>query len=304
MEVKRGAEKRCAGPLFDYSGTMDERQAAAGFAALAQETRIKLLRLLTECGATGLSAGALASRLGVPSSTLSFHLAALEQAGLIHATRQGRQMFYAVRFAGLRSLLAFVTETCCAARPELCGDLARLLPAEEPREPGLAPAFNVLFLCRHNAARSIMAEAILRKIGGARFHAFSAGSEPAAAPLPEVVRLLRTLGHDVSALRSKSWDEFLNASAPRMDFVITLCDTPRGQRCPDFGDLAVTAAWPLPDPKKFAGTPAERGVLLNELYAGVRRRLEAFASLPFARLDRRGARTRLAEIADGRRAFA
>ena len=140
----------------------------------------------------------------------------------------------------------------------------------------MTPAFNVLFLCTHNSARSIMAEAILAKVGGDRFRAYSAGSDPVAAPIPEVIAKLRALGHDVPGLRSKSWNEFTGPDAPRMDFVITLCDTLDGQVCPDFGDVAVTGAWPLPDPAKFTGSDVERATLLNELYAGLRRRIEIF----------------------------
>ena len=158
-----------------------------------------------------------------------------------------------MRFFGLRSLFSFLTETCCGGRPELCGDLARLLPDDLPEEEHMTAAFNVLFLCTHNSARSIMAEAILDRIGKGKFNAYSAGSEPARSPMPEVIDKLETLGHDVSGLRCKSWDEFTGPDAPRMDFVITLCDTLHGQDCPDFGDKPVTAAWPLPDPAKFTG---------------------------------------------------
>lgn len=84
-----------------------------------------------------------------------------------------------------------------------------------------------------------------------------------------------------------------------MDFVITLCDTPDGQVCPDFGALAVTGAWPLPDPARFVGTPVERSAMLNELYASLRRRIEIFTSLPFATLDRAAMRARLDEIGGG-----
>ena len=164
----------------------------------------------------------------------------------------------------------------------------------------MTPAFNVLFLCTHNAARSIMAEAILDKLGGGRFRAYSAGSDPRAAPLPEVIAKLAALGHDVSFLHSKSWNEFTGPSAPRMDFVIALCDTLEGQACPDFGDLAVTGAWPLPDPAKFNGSPAERSTFLNELYASLHRRLEVFTSLPFASLDRMAMKARLDTIGGGR----
>jgi protein-tyrosine-phosphatase len=157
----------------------------------------------------------------------------------------------------------------------------------------------VLFLCTHNSARSIMAEAILEKHGGGRFHAYSAGSRPIKEPNREVIDRLRVLGHDIAKLRSKSWNEFTGPNAPHMDFVITLCDTPHGQECPDFGDIAVTAAWPLPDPAKFTGSPVERAALLNELYASLQRRIGIFTALPFASLDRMALKARLDELAGG-----
>ena len=160
----------------------------------------------------------------------------------------------------------------------------------------MSPAFNVLFLCTRNAARSIIAEAILNQIGGGRFHAYSAGSEPDDHPSPDVIEKLRALDHDVSHLHSKSWDRFTGPDAPRMDFVITLCDTLDQQTCPDFGDIPVTAAWPMPDPAKFHGSAAERSALLNELYAGLRRRLEIFIHLRHDALDRMAMRVRLSEI--------
>ncbi len=160
----------------------------------------------------------------------------------------------------------------------------------------MTPAFNVLFLCRHNSARSIMAEAILNRIAAHRFHAWSAGSDPVPAPNPEVLGKLRAFGHDTTGLRSKSWHEFTGPTAPRMDFVITLCDTMDGPTCPDFGDLAVTGAWPLPDPAKFTGSALERAALLNELYAGLERRLGIFTALPFAALDRLALKRRLDDI--------
>jgi arsenate reductase len=165
----------------------------------------------------------------------------------------------------------------------------------------MTPAFNILFLCTHNSARSVMAETIMTSVGKGRFNAYSAGSDPAHAPLPEVLEKLRALGHDVDGLRSKSWDEFTGPNAPRMDFVIALCDTLVGQACPDFGDRAVTGNWPLPDPVKFSGNAAERATLMNELYVSLRRRLEIFASLPFASLDRIAVKARLDEIGVGAR---
>ena len=239
---------------------METRHAAQMLSALAQETRLELLRLLFAHGASGLPAGDIAVALDVPPSTLSFHLAAMEREGLVRATRQGRRIIYAVRLIGMRDLLGFLTETCCAGQPGRCGDIAGLLPGDD-EEPHMTPAFNVLFLCTANSARSIMAEAILNAIGGGRFHAYSAGSDPAEQPRAEVLHKLAAMGHDTAALRSKSWNGFTGPEAPRMDFVIALCDTLDGQACPDFGAKAITGAWPLPDPQKFSGSGAERATL-------------------------------------------
>jgi ArsR family transcriptional regulator, arsenate/arsenite/antimonite-responsive transcriptional repressor / arsenate reductase (thioredoxin) len=279
---------------------MESVEVAGALAALSQETRLELIRLLIAEGSNGLPAGEIGSRLDVPPSTLSFHLGALERVGLTQSTRHGRQIIHAVQIASLRRLLSFLTETCCGGRPELCGDLARLLPTPPGQDAGMTAAFNVLFLCTQNSARSIIAEAILRKLGGIGFQAYSAGSDPVAEPNPEVMAKLRALGHDTDALYSKSWHEFTGRNAPRMDFVITLCDAPEGPRCPDFGNLAVTAAWPLPDPAKFAGSALERASMLDMLYAILRRRIEVFTALPFGSLDRMALRVRLDQLADDR----
>ncbi len=259
------------------------------------------MRLLAVRGATGMPAGEIATELGQAPSTLSFHLSVLEQAGLVQSTRQGRHVIYAVRFSGLRALFSYLTETCCGGRPDLCGDLTRLLPDDKREASAMTAAFNVLFLCTHNSARSIIAEAVLNKIGNGRFNAYSAGSEPAKKPVPDVVERLAALGYDTSDLRCKSWDEFMGPSAPRMDFVITLCDTPQGQICPDFGPKPLTGAWPFPDPAMFKGSPVERATLINELIGMIRRRLEIFAALPFETLDRMGLKARLDELGDSNR---
>ncbi|WP_439596510.1 metalloregulator ArsR/SmtB family transcription factor [Falsiroseomonas sp.] len=273
---------------------METSDAAGAFMALGQDTRLELMRALLAAGPSGLPAGALAEHLAVPGSTLSHHLRALEQAGLVAATRQGRSLIYAAQIGRLRSLIGFLTEACCDGVPARCGDLQSLLPETH----AMPPVFNVLFLCTRNSARSIMAEAILHRIGQGRFRAFSAGSEPAAeGPLPEVIQQLKALGHETSALHSKSWDDFTGPQAPRMDFVIALCDTLAGQACPEFGGTALTAAWPLPDPAKFSGSTAERATLLNELYAALQRRLGIFTALPFATLDRMALKARLDELA-------
>lgn len=278
---------------------MEPSDAASAFAALSQESRLKVLRALVSAGPNGMSAGELADQFAIAASTLSFHLATLERGGLTRSTRRGRQIIYAVRVARLRELLSFVTDTCCGGHPELCGDLSRLLPPLPDEDIPMTAAFNVLFLCTRNSARSIMAEAILNKIGAGRFHAYSAGASPTAKPMPEVVDMLCRLGYDVKGLGPKSWDEFTKPNSPRMDFVIALCDTLRGQVCPDVGEAAISGAWPLPDPAKFSGDATQRSLLLNELYASLHRRIEIFTSLPFAKLDRIAAQARFDEIAAG-----
>ncbi|WP_144186191.1 metalloregulator ArsR/SmtB family transcription factor [Elioraea rosea] len=278
---------------------MEVGTAAFALAALGQDTRLALLRLLLAAGPSGMAAGEIAAGLGVVPSTLSFHLRALDQAGLISATRRGRQLIYAVQIERLRALIAFLSETCCGGEPDRCGSLAgSFRPDLTETAPMPAPGFTVLFLCTRNSARSIMAEALLNQLGKGRFQAFSAGSEPSpSGPMPEVISQLSALGHDVSSLSSKSWALFMEPAAPRIDFVITLCDMLSGQACPDFGATTITAAWPLPDPAKFSGNAAERASLLNELYAGLRRRIELFLSLPIPALDRMALKAHLDELA-------
>jgi arsenate reductase len=285
------------------SKPIDTISAIEGFGSLAQPTRLAVFRYLLAAHPQTLSAGELARRCEVPHNTMSTHLGILSRAGLITVERQGRVMNYRAGLKGFRELVTFLTRDCCNGRPDLCGDLVRLVPdgievIEHIEEDVVTPAFNVLFLCTHNSARSIMAEALLQKIGRGRFNAYSAGSEPAEKPIPEVMERLKKLGHDVTHLRCKSWNEFTGPNAPRMDFVIALCDTVKGQVCPDLGEKIITAAWPLPDPAKFTGSSTERTTLLNELYAMIRRRIEIFTSLPFASLDRMAIKTRIDEIGD------
>ena len=277
---------------------MEVTDAAERFGALGQATRLGLMRALLAAGPNGLAAGDIADALGVPHSTLTFHFRALEAAGLIASTRQSRNIIYAAQIERLREMISFLVEACCQGDPARCGDLGRLFDHAMGGASAMPQTHNVLFLCTRNSARSIMGEAILSKLGAGRFRAFSAGSHPAPeGPLPEVLAQLKAMGHDVSGLRSKCWDEFTGPGAPRMDFVVALCDTLHGQACPDFGDTVITGAWPLPDPAKFAGTGAERATLLNELYAALHRRLAIFTALPFASLDRMALKARLDELA-------
>jgi protein-tyrosine-phosphatase/DNA-binding transcriptional ArsR family regulator len=275
--------------------------AIEGFGSLAQPTRLAAIRHLLAVYPHSLAAGEIARLCEVPHNTMSTHLGILNRAGLISVEKDGRAMKYRADVPGFQGLLKFLSQDCCNGRPELCGgafDLPFDIGTAQPLEEFMTAAFNVLFLCNQNSARSIIAEALLEKIGRGRFRAYSAGAEPARQPVPEVIERLKALGHDVSRLHCKSWDQFKGPDAPRMDFIIALCDAPNGQFCPDLGDQFVTGAWPLPDPAQFTGSATERTTLLNELYAMIRRRIEIFTSLPFDSLDRMAIKARLDEIGD------
>lgn len=155
---------------------------------------------------------------------------------------------------------------------------------------------NVLFLCTGNSARSIIAEAILDREGMGRFRAFSAGSRPKGEVHPFTLQLLQRLNHDVSGLRSKSWDEFAGADAPRMDFVFTVCDQAAAEECPFWPGQPISAHWGLPDPASAKGNDAERHLAFAETYRMLRNRISIFMNLPMATLDRMSLQDRVEEI--------
>lgn len=156
--------------------------------------------------------------------------------------------------------------------------------------------FNVLFLCTGNSARSILAETILNDIGAGKFRAYSAGSQPKGAVHPETLELLKSLGHDVSHLRSKSWDEFSGADAPKFDFVFTVCDNAAGETCPFWPGQPMTAHWGIPDPAAVQGSPSETALAFKESYRMLRQRIAIFAALPVAALDRLTLQAKLDDI--------
>jgi protein-tyrosine-phosphatase len=155
---------------------------------------------------------------------------------------------------------------------------------------------NVLFLCTGNSARSIMAEAILNRLGRGRFKAFSAGSEPAGYVHPLALQMLRNTQYDVSGLRSKPWDEFAAPDAPKLDFVFTVCDNAAKEACPIWPGQPMTAHWGLPDPAKAEGTNAERAAFFADTMRMLNQRIGIFVSLPLDKLSKLSLQKQLDEI--------
>lgn len=141
---------------------------------------------------------------------------------------------------------------------------------------------NVLFLCTHNSARSILAEATLNHIGGGRFKAWSAGSSPREnqQPNPLGLQVLQAVGIDTSGLRSKNWDEFAGANAPRMDLIITVCDNAAGEVCPIWPGHPATAHWGYADPSEVQGAQEQKLEAFRQTLLSIRRRLDLLVNLP------------------------
>ena len=158
---------------------------------------------------------------------------------------------------------------------------------------------NVLFLCTHNSARSIMAEAIMNRVGGGKFKAYSAGSMPSGAINPHAIALLQKLNYKTDAMRSKPWEEFSrdgNPDAPELDFVFTVCDNAAGEVCPFWPGQPMSAHWGIQDPSAIQGTPAEVALALAEAYRQLNSRISIFVNLPITSLDRMSLQKRLDEI--------
>lgn len=146
--------------------------------------------------------------------------------------------------------------------------------------------YNVLFLCTGNSARSILAESLLNDLGKGHFRAFSAGSHPAGRVNPFALELLEKNHFPTGELRSKPWDEFAQTDAPRLDFVITVCDKAAGEVCPVWPGQPMTAHWGIPDPVAAEGDDELRRHAFVDAMNRLQRRISMFVSLPFDKLDR------------------
>jgi protein-tyrosine-phosphatase len=151
-----------------------------------------------------------------------------------------------------------------------------------------APPINVLFLCTHNSARSILAEALLNHIGKGRFKAYSAGSSPRENQLPNPIGLevLKSAGIATDGLHSKSWDDFAKEDAPQMNLVITVCDNAAGEVCPYWPGQPATAHWGYEDPSAIAGDDVQKREAFRQTLHALRRRLELLVNLPDASVSR------------------
>jgi arsenate reductase (thioredoxin) len=161
---------------------------------------------------------------------------------------------------------------------------------------------NVLFLCTHNSARSIIAEGVINRLGIGKFKGYSAGSQPSGKVHPYAMDLLRQLNYDTSKVRSKSWEEFAVPGAPQLDFVFTVCDDAANEVCPVWPGQPMTAHWGLPDPSAATGSESERRYAFADTHRMLYQRIGIFTNLPLASLDKLSLQKRLDDIGHTRHA--
>ena len=154
--------------------------------------------------------------------------------------------------------------------------------------------YNVLFVCTGNSARSVLAEALMNRLGEGRFRAFSAGSHPKGELHPLTLKTLAAQGLPTDGLRSKSWEEFALPGAPELHFVFTVCDQAAGEVCPVWPGQPVTAHWGMPDPA--AAPEAQREQAFVDTFVTMKRRIQLMLALPLASLDRVALKVRVADI--------
>jgi protein-tyrosine-phosphatase len=145
--------------------------------------------------------------------------------------------------------------------------------------------YNILFLCTHNSARSILGEALASTHPSGKFVGYSAGSTPGTSVNPIAADIAVELGMDRTLLKSKSWDVYAEPNAPKMDFIITVCDNAAGEVCPFWPGQPATAHWGFPDPSQVQGTDLEKRAAFNTVMNGLKKRIDLLASMPLEKLD-------------------
>jgi protein-tyrosine-phosphatase/DNA-binding transcriptional ArsR family regulator len=258
---------------------MTKADLIAALAALGQETRLDILRILAQRGAEGLPPGVIGERLKLPLPTLSFHLNDLKHSGLVVSHRESKAVLYEVKVSTIDKVVEYLSENCR-------GRMKAANLAQRPKAKTLGRRMKILFLCTRNSARSIMAECAMNRLGEGRFQAFSAGSDPAANVHPATLRLLRELNFETRRLRSKSWDEFAAPQNAPLDFVFTLCDRAAAEPCPAWPGQPLRSHWGVKDPLIFEGSSSTTRKVFLETYAALEQRIKIFTSLPVETLER------------------
>lgn len=256
-----------------------ENDLVARLSALAHPQRLAVLALLMRRHPDRVPAGEIGGALAIRPSTLSGYLSDLAEAGLIAQTRRGTSLLYRA-----------IPEAAEGVAAGLAGAVFRGRAAPAPlAAPGRVR--NVLFLCSGNSARSLMAEALLRDLDGARSEVFSAGIAPRAAANPQVLAMLAELGHETGPLWPKPLATYLDAAAPRMDMVVTLCNGAANAALPVWPGAPIEGHWGLPDPVAEGTAEAYAATYLT-----LRARLGRLAALP-AGLGRAEMQRALVELA-------
>ncbi len=156
--------------------------------------------------------------------------------------------------------------------------------------------FNILFLCTHNSARSVIGEALASTDPSRKFVGYSAGSTPGTRVNPFAAEIAGMLGYPTAKLRSKSWDEFAAPGAPTMDFIITVCDNAAGEVCPVWPGNPATAHWGFPDPSQVEGDDEVKRQAFRDVMIGLRKRIELLSALPIEKLDRMSLQSELQKL--------
>lgn len=270
---------------------MNSDDAVLALSALAYGARMDVFRVLVAAGEDGMPAGRIAEHCGLSASTLSFHLNQLKAAGLVSNRRLGRSLIYSANAAHMRSLIAYLGETL--------DDAGKAAPASPfgPAAGVTGARYTVLFVGTSNAARSIMAEAILNRDAARRWRAFSAGLAPADEASGLALRVLARLGHAVEGLHPKPLQTFAGQDAPAVDLVVTLSEEAAALPLVDLPGRPPRSDWPLPAPLAVVGTEAELATFHSGLHDLLHRRIAALAALPVHALDRMTLQRRLDEIA-------